>query len=188
MSLAQGSKQQGNDWSCHQRASVVAFARPYLQPQSAFHSLSHARTHTLAPVRRRNTGQISVAGNTYRNHQSPGGSRENQVRPDVRGTLPTSLAESGPGWRDINHAGPQRFGQGGQLQKGERAAASAGDGFLFSPGGRREGGTGEDPHLSGRRLVIRLSAGSGSRRIGATLGSWESYATKSGMSLSQSGF
>lgn len=41
-------------------------------------------------------------------------------------------------WRDINHAGRRPFGQGSQLQKGERAAASAGDGperTRICPGG-----------------------------------------------------
>lgn len=178
LSLAQESKQQGNDWSCRRRTSVDASRPPLLVlPYSCRGRFAHCHTLTPTHAHQLNPGQMTVAGDTCWNHQSPAvpcspiwfvlmcrerSLQARQRRARLAGGHTGHAGDCCCIWRDINHTGRRRFGQGCGFRKGERVAASAGDGFLASPACppaklQTAGGSGEEPHpVLCRRLVFWL--------------------------------
>lgn len=117
-------------------------------PRPSSHRGRSARAHTGA------SSQITAAGDTCRNHQSPLGSCSpirSLITCRERSPRWARLAGGRTIWRGINHAGRRWFGQG--------VVAGAGDGFMASPA---------CPEAARKNC---RSSGSGSRRTDAASGS-----------------
>lgn len=135
LSLAQESKQQGHDWCCCRRRAGVDAARPPLRVLTHSCRGRLARCHALAPTR--NPGQITAAGDTCRNHQSPAA----PCGPDW--FVLTCSERGGPGWLEGMQAPPRIVAASGGIPTR----------FLGSPAAKGEtaGRSGEDAHLVLRR-------------------------------------
>lgn len=164
LSLAQESKQQGKDWGCRRRTSVEASRPPLLVLTSSRGRFAPCRT--LAPTRAHlNPGQITVAGDTCRNHPSPAApcrriwfvlmcrERSPQARQRLEGVQATRRILAASGGISITQDGDHSD----KAADSQRASVWR-LGFLASPtcpAAKQEtaGGSGEEPHLV---LVLRL--------------------------------